>query len=189
MNGSSCLPPHHDQRRCHRAAPGRNRRDQRPGERSAALACEPHRDVCEGGRQAWQRKQAAAGPDAMTGQARADPGAARQVPAMPTAGCRAFTASAANASSSSARGIPASYCRITAPPAAPTSVSEPGKFPDDPCYLQGRLQRCGLSWAGDGQQTGQAGAVPRRRRHRPPGDGDRAGARGAAMTGSVNPQD
>jgi hypothetical protein len=29
-----------------------------------------------------------------------------------------------------------------------------------PCYLQGRLQRCGLGWAGDGQQTGQAGAVP-----------------------------
>jgi hypothetical protein len=67
--------------------------------------------------------------DAMTSQARADPGAARQVPAMPTAGCRAFTASAANAGSSSAPGIPASYCRITAPPAAPTSVSEPGEIP------------------------------------------------------------
>jgi len=62
----------HDQRRCYRVAPGRNWRDHRPGERSAALACEPHRDVCEGGRQAWQRKQAAAEPDAMTGQARAD---------------------------------------------------------------------------------------------------------------------
>ena len=26
-------------------------------------------------------------------------------------------------------GIPASYCRITAPPAAPTPVSEPGEIP------------------------------------------------------------
>jgi len=40
------------------------------GTLSRHLACEPHRDVCEGGRQAWQR--AAAEPDAMTGQARAD---------------------------------------------------------------------------------------------------------------------
>ena len=55
------------------------------GTLSRYLACEPHRDVCEGDRQAWQRKQAAAEPDAMTGQARADPGADRQVLAMPTA--------------------------------------------------------------------------------------------------------
>jgi len=94
------------------------------GTLSRSLACEPHRDVCEGGRQAWQRKQAAAGPDAMTGQARADPGAARQVPAMPTAGCRAFTASAANASSSSARASPPATAGSQRPrPHRPPSVN------------------------------------------------------------------
>lgn len=52
------------------------------------LACEPHRDVYEGDRQAWEIKQAAAELDAVIGQARTDPGAARQVLAMLTAGCR-----------------------------------------------------------------------------------------------------
>ena len=50
-----------------------------------------------------------------------------------------------------------------------------------PCYLQGRLQRCGLGWAGDGQQTGQAGAVPGAATG-PLETGPGAGARGAAMT-------
>jgi hypothetical protein len=159
-----------------------------PGTLSRSLACEPHRDVCEGGRQAWQRKQAAAGPDAMTGQARADPGAARQVPAMPTAGCRAFTASAANASSSSARASPPATAGSRRPrPHRPPSVN-PGNSRMTLVTCKGRLQRCGLGWAGDGQQTGQAGAVPGAAVTGPPETGPGAGARGAAMTGSLNPQ-
>jgi hypothetical protein len=52
------------------------------------LAREPHRDVYEGDRQAWEMKQAAAELDAMICQARTDPDAARQVLAMLTVGSR-----------------------------------------------------------------------------------------------------
>jgi hypothetical protein len=52
------------------------------------LAREPHRDVYEGDRQAWEWKQAAAELDAMIGQARTDPDTARRVLAMLTAGSR-----------------------------------------------------------------------------------------------------
>jgi hypothetical protein len=52
------------------------------------LACEPHRAVHEGDRQAWEMKQAAAELDAMICQARTDPGVARQVLAMLTVGSR-----------------------------------------------------------------------------------------------------
>ena len=52
------------------------------------LTREPHSDVHEGDRQAWEWKQAAAEIDAMTGQARTDPEAARGVLVMFTAGCR-----------------------------------------------------------------------------------------------------
>lgn len=52
------------------------------------LTREPHRDVHEGDREAWEWKQAAAEIDAMTGQARTDPEAARGVLVMFTAGCR-----------------------------------------------------------------------------------------------------
>ena len=52
------------------------------------LTREPHRHVHEGDRQAWEWKQAAAEIDAMTGQARTDPEAARGVLVMFTAGCR-----------------------------------------------------------------------------------------------------
>jgi hypothetical protein len=61
--------------------------------------------------QAWQPKQAAAGPDAMTGQAR----------------CRAFTASAANASSSSA-GHPRQLLPDHSAPGRTDPVSEPGEI-------------------------------------------------------------
>jgi hypothetical protein len=52
------------------------------------LACEPHREVYQGDRRAWEMKQAAAELDAMIGQARTDPDAARQILAMLTVGCR-----------------------------------------------------------------------------------------------------
>lgn len=52
------------------------------------LAREPHRDVYEGDRQAWEMRQAAAELDAMICQARTDPGVARQILAMFTAGSR-----------------------------------------------------------------------------------------------------
>ncbi len=52
------------------------------------LTREPHRDVYEGDRRAWEWKQAAAELDAMIGRARTDPDTARQVLAMLTAGCR-----------------------------------------------------------------------------------------------------
>ena len=54
------------------------------------LACEPHCDVYEGDRRAWEWKQAAAGLDAMIGQARTDPDTARRVLVMFTAGSRTF---------------------------------------------------------------------------------------------------
>jgi TniQ protein len=52
------------------------------------LARKPHRDIYEGDRRAWEMKQAAAELDAMIGQARTDPAAARQLLAMLTAGSR-----------------------------------------------------------------------------------------------------
>ena len=53
------------------------------------LTREPHRDVHKGDRQAWEWKQAAAEIDAITGQARTDPEAARGVLVMFTAwSCR-----------------------------------------------------------------------------------------------------
>jgi hypothetical protein len=122
----------------------------------------------------------------MTGQALADPGAARQVLAMPTAGCRTFAASAAKASSSSARASPRSYCRITAPPAAPTSVSEPGKFPDDPCYMTRPAaavrSELGRGWFSkpDRLARSPAPSLPALRE-----TGLGAGTKGAAMTGSL----
>ena len=52
------------------------------------LAREPHRDVYEGDRRAWEWKQAAAELDAMISQARTDPDTARRVLVMLTAGSR-----------------------------------------------------------------------------------------------------
>ena len=52
------------------------------------LAREPHRDVYEGDRQAWEMKQAAADFDAMISQARTDQDAARKLLVMLTAGSR-----------------------------------------------------------------------------------------------------
>lgn len=52
------------------------------------LAREPHRDVYEGDRRAWEQKQTAAELDAMISQARTDPDIARQVLAMFTAASR-----------------------------------------------------------------------------------------------------
>lgn len=52
------------------------------------LAREPHRDVYEGDRRAWKWKQAEAELHAMIAQARTDPGVARRVLVMFTAGSR-----------------------------------------------------------------------------------------------------
>jgi hypothetical protein len=52
------------------------------------LAREPHRDVYEGDRRAWEWKQAAAELDAMISQARTDPDTARRVLVMLTADSR-----------------------------------------------------------------------------------------------------
>jgi len=54
------------------------------------LASEPHRDVYEGDRRTWDWKQAEAELDAMIGQARTDPQAARRLLVMFTAGSRTF---------------------------------------------------------------------------------------------------
>jgi len=54
------------------------------------LAREPHRDVYEGDRRAWEWKQAVAELDAMISQARTDPDTARQVLVTLTAASRTF---------------------------------------------------------------------------------------------------
>lgn len=54
------------------------------------LAREPHRDVHQGDRRAWEQKQARAELDAMIGRARADPDTAKRVLAMFTIGTRTF---------------------------------------------------------------------------------------------------
>jgi hypothetical protein len=56
------------------------------------LAREPHRDVYEGDRRAWEWKQAAAELDAMISQARTDPDTARRVLVMLTVGSRTIAA-------------------------------------------------------------------------------------------------
>ena len=52
------------------------------------LAPEPHRDVYEGDRRAWEQKQARAELEAMIERARDDPGTARRLLGMLTVGCR-----------------------------------------------------------------------------------------------------
>jgi hypothetical protein len=58
---------------------------------ACCLAPEPHRDVYEGDRQAWEQRQIQAKIETMIDRARDDPGTARRLLEMLTVGCRTIT--------------------------------------------------------------------------------------------------
>jgi hypothetical protein len=61
------------------------------GTLACCLAPEPHRDVYEGDRQAWEQRQIQAKIETMIDRARDDPGTARRLLEMLTVGCRTIT--------------------------------------------------------------------------------------------------
>ena len=128
-------------------------------------------------------EQTAAELEAMIGQARTDPGSARQILAMLTVGCHTLADFRRERQFLISLGISAQLLPDHSTPGrTDLRPMNPGSSRMTLVISQGPLQRRGLSWAEDPQQTGQTDAVPDAVVTATPGDGTWAGSGGVTMT-------